>query len=225
LMADVNRLLDESVAAGGYVIREPSKPYTSRIDLSTIDFDALRTHFASGRKRTEAERLRAVLGRKLADMVVLNRSRLDFLAKFQRMIDEYNSGTANVEAFFEQLVAFAHELDAEDKRGIAEQLSDEELAVFDLLTRPAPPLSERERLQVKHVARDLLATLKRGKLVLDWRKRQQARAAVRSSIAAELDRLPDAYTRELYEDKCAVTYQHVYDSYFGEGQGIYPPAA
>ena len=37
----------------------------------------------------------------------------------------------------EQLLALVAELNAEDQRTIAERLSEEELTVFDLLTRPA----------------------------------------------------------------------------------------
>jgi type I restriction enzyme R subunit len=33
--------------------------------------------------------------------------------------------------------------------------------------------------------------------------------------------LPRAYTPELFKVKCDLIYQHVYDSYYGEGQSIY----
>lgn len=49
------------------------------------------------------------------------------------MIDEYNAGSRNLETFFTELVEFAQELKAEDKRAIAENL-EEELAIVDLLT-------------------------------------------------------------------------------------------
>jgi type I restriction enzyme R subunit len=54
--------------------------------------------------------------------------------------------------------------------------------MLDLLTRPNTPLSEQEKAEVKKVARTLLETLKREKLVLDWRNKQQARANVRVTI-------------------------------------------
>src|SRR5262249_7762545 len=44
------------------------------------------------------------------------------------------------------------------------------LAVFDLLTRPGPDLTADEGQQVMRVAEELLAVLKRQKLVLDWRR-------------------------------------------------------
>ena len=76
-------------------------------------------------------------------------------------------------------------------------------------------------MQVKRVAKDLLTTLKAERLVLDWRKRQQSRAAVRLTIEETLDRLPNRYTQDLYNQKCESVYQHVYDSYFGAGRSIY----
>ena len=124
------------------------------------------------------------------------------------------------EAFFARLVNFAQGLNEEEKRGIAEQLGEEELAIFDLLTKPALKLNKKEREQVKRVAKDLLDTLKAERLVLDWRKKQSARAAVRLEIEEALDRLPEIYTRELYTQKCELVYQHVYDSYYGLGRGI-----
>jgi hypothetical protein len=51
---------------------------------------------------------------------------------------------------------------------------------------------------VKRVAEEVLAVLKREKLVLDWRKEQRTRAAVRVSVEETLDRLPEKYTRQIY---------------------------
>jgi type I restriction enzyme, R subunit len=127
--------------------REANEPYNtaSQIDLSQIDFDALRAHFERAHKHTEAEKLE----------------------KFQRLIDEYNADSANVEIFFDKLLVLTQELNKEEQRTIAEHLSEEELAVFDLLARPHIKLSEKEKDTVKKVARHLLVTLKREKLVLD----------------------------------------------------------
>ena len=51
------------------------------------------------------------------------------------MIDGYNSGSRrNVEIFLADLVEFAPELYIEDKRAISEKLTEEKLAIFDLLT-------------------------------------------------------------------------------------------
>ena len=150
---------------------------------------------------------------------------MDYLTTFQAMIDEYNAGSVNVEEFFRRLIDFAQDLTVEERRGISEGLSDEELALFDLLTKPDVALSAQEEQQVKKVARALLATLKREKLVVEWRKKQRARAAVQLCIAEHLDGLPQApYPEALYERKCELAYQHVFEAYYGNGGSIYTGA-
>ena len=158
-------------------------------------------------------------------MVRLNRTRMDYMERFQAMIDAYNADSLNAEEFFRQLVDFAQSLNEEEQRAVGEQLSEEELALFDLLTKPDIKLSDADRRKVKATAKELLATLKAGKLVLDWRKRQQARAEVRVTIEKVLDEgLPRVYTPELFEQKTAAVFQHVYDAYYGAGRSVYTAA-
>ena len=216
VMTEVEALLDRSIATQGYAI-QAHQP----VDLSQIDFDKLQKTFEEGRKRTEIEKLRGSIAAKLEQMVRLNRSRMDYLERFQRMIDEYNAGSVNAEEHFRRLVEFSKTLNAEERRGIAENLSEEELAVYDLLTKAEVKLTAKAEQQVKKVARELLERLKNERLVLDWRKKQQARAAVRQMIEQMLDRLPPAYIPKVYEQTCERAYLHVYDSYFGEGKSIY----
>ena len=78
---------------------------------------------------------------------------------------------------------------------------------------------------VKNVAKELLEILRAEKLVLDWRSRQQSRAAVRLSIETELDKLPAVYSAEIFEVKCDLAYRHVYDHYVGPGESVYEAAA
>ena len=224
VMTKVEGLLDESIATGGYTIRDPraSDDTEYLVDLSKIDFEALKTKFELERKHIETEKLKGAIKRKIRQMVRLNRTRMDYLEQFRKMINEYNEGSMNIDELFKRLVVLAQSLKEEERRGIAEQLSEEELALFDLLTKPEMQLMNREQQEVKKVARELLKTLKREKLVLDWRKRQQARAQVRVTIEDILDRsLPQTYTPELYRMKCDAVYQHVYESYYGGGRSIY----
>ena len=220
VMEEVSTLLDYSISTQGYVIK-PSATTANYIDLSQIDFETLRAKFDKGRKATEAQRLRGAIAQKLVRMVRMNHTRIDFLQEFQKMIDEYNSGAANIETWFAKLTAFAQKLSEEEKRGIAEQLTEEELTIFDLLTKPEIKLTQAEEREVKKVAKRLLETLKQEKLVLDWKKRQSTRAAVRYTIETVLDELPRTYTPDLYQQKCERVYQHVFDSYSGQGKSLY----
>lgn len=221
VMEKVDDLLDQSIATKGYVIHATEEPGV--LDLSEIDFDKLRAWFAQSRKRTAAEKLRLSAEQLLQRMVRKNKTRADLLEKFQRLIAEYNAGQ-DVESFFERLVDFVRELNEEEQRGVAEQLTDEELAVFDILTKPEMTLAPPELAGVKKVARQLLITLKQAKLVLDWRKKQKARADVYATIKEVLDELPRAYGTDTYQQKVDAVYQHVFESYGGEGKSIYDAA-
>ena len=117
---------------------------------------------------------------------------------------------------FRELVALSRQLTDEEKRHVREHLSEEELTVFDVLTRPDPELTPEEREEVKKVARALLAKLK-SLFVLDWRQTAQARAQVRLTIEDTLDEgLPRPYTPEVYRKKVSALFEHVYESYRGE---------
>jgi type I restriction enzyme R subunit len=63
-------------------------------------------------------------------MLRLKKSRMNYLEKFQQMIDGYNSGSRNVEIFFADLVEFAQELNIEDKRAISENLTRGRISDF-----------------------------------------------------------------------------------------------
>ena len=222
VMQRVEDILDDSIVAAGYSIAKESKPYST--DLSQLDVEKLSETFESLRIQTINERFRWNVERKLLKLVQLNPTRTDFAKKFQALIDDYNAGSLNDEEleFLRQLVIFAQGLSKEEQRGVSERLDEEELAIFDLLTKSHINLSDAEREKIKATARDLLATLKSEKLTLDWRKRQQARAEVHVTIKQFLDvGLPQSYTPELFTQKTTAVFEHVYDAYYGAGQSIY----
>ncbi|HNC97853.1 MAG TPA: DUF3387 domain-containing protein, partial [Myxococcota bacterium] len=209
ILAQISGLLDESIA--GLTMREGGPP---PIDLSKINFEALAERFkASKHKNTDLEVLKAAIQARLEKLVRLNRTRTNFAAKFEELIQSYNNGSRNIEQLFEELVKLSNNLDEEQQRHVREQMSEEELVIFDILTRPAPELSAAERATVKKVARELLARLTQV-LVLNWRQKLAAQSSLRLAIADTLDNgLPEAYTKELFTQKCDALFEHVYESY------------
>jgi type I restriction enzyme R subunit len=163
-----------------------------------------------------------LIERKLDNLIRLNASRYDFLDRFQKMIEAYNSGALSIEQLFAELVTFTKDLNEEEQRHLRENISEEELAVFDILTRPGPDLTPHEIESIKKVCKDLLAKLKTEKLVLAWRTKRTTRAAVRVEIEKMLDSgLPEKYTTELFEQKCGVLFQHVLEKYPESGESVY----
>ena len=211
VISEIDQLLDRSIASEGYIIKTPEL-----LDLSQLNLDKLRERIEKQRiqqRRIEIARLRGMVERKITQMVALNRTRTNYLEKFLQMIADYNAGSLNIEELFKQLVLLSQELQHEEKRAIRENLTEEELTLFDLLTQPTMNLTKKEEDQVKRVAKDLLETLQREKLVLDWRKRQQTRATVRLCIEDILDHLPEKFDKNVYQQKCDTIYQYVFDTY------------
>ena len=144
---------------------------------------------------------------------------------FEALIDSYNAGSRNIEQLFAELIKLSQSLDEEQSRHVRENLSEEELVIFDILTRPAPTLSSAERAEVKKVAKELLKRL-RLLLVLNWRQKSAARSALQIAIEDALDAgLPPPYTKELYQKKCAALFEHVFESYPDRNRSIYSDVA
>jgi len=207
---DLEDLLDRSIQAGEYVI-----PQHKRLkDLSALDANALRKFFAKiENKNLQAESLRAELEQKITDMVKRNKNRAKFMDRLNAILDEYNSGAHDIDQLFDDLVDLAKSLNDEEQRAVKENLTEEELAIFDLLLKENLNPDEVER--VREVARGLLSKLKVEKLVIDWREWESTRAGVKTTI---FDVLYKDLPEPTYAEKdCEMTglevYNFVYEHY------------
>lgn len=221
ILRQINEVLDDSIT--GHTVREAGPP---AIDLSKINFEALAQRFKkSEHKNTDIEALKAAVKAKMEMLIRLNRTRTDFAERFEELIESYNAGSRSIEQLFEELLTLSNSLDEEQARHVRENLSEEELVIFDILTRPAPELTADERAEVKKVAKDLLERLK-DLLVLNWRAKSAARSSLKLAIEDTLDTgLPRAYSTDLYKQKVAAVFEHVYESYPERDAGIYRPMA
>jgi type I restriction enzyme R subunit len=221
IMGEINTLLDDSIT--GMTIRDQGPP---PLDLSKINFEALAQRFKQSKHRnTDLELLKAAIRVRLEKLIRINRTRADFAEKFEALIESYNNGSRNIEELFEELVKLSNSLTDEQERHVRENMSEEELVIFDILTRPAPALSAEERAEVKKVARELLARMKEL-LVINWRQKSASRSQLKLIIEDLLDTgLPRAYTPEVYRQKCSAVFEHVYESYPERNLGVYAVAA
>ena len=213
VMSKVNELLDESITADGFHIRTKVDG-RAVIDLAKLDFEGLAKRFKqSTKKNIDLEQLKAAVRAQLEKMIRINKTRADYLAKFEELIESYNAGSRNIEELFQELLALSRVLNDEQQRHVREQLTEDELTVFDILTRPGPDLTAQEREEVKKVARQLLYRVKSA-LVLNWRQKAQARAQVRLAIEDVLDEgLPRSYSAEFYKQKCSALFEHVFENF------------
>lgn len=217
VMGEIGQVLDQSIT--GIAIRDQGPP---SIDLSKIDFQALAKKFKQKKhKKTELEELKALIASHLARMVELNPTRANYRDKFEALIASYNAGSRSVEEVYNQLLKLSQELSSEQQRHIRENLSEEELAMFDILLQSAPDLTGAERAKVKQSAKELVERIKQL-LVLNWQQKAAARAQLKLLIEDALDiGLPRAYTPELYKQKCEAVFAHIEQAYPERNQSIY----
>ena len=178
--ADVTDLLKELHRIVNQAIRtdQPGSDQAEgvKLDLSDIDMEKLREEFAKTvhRKATTLRDIREIVEAKLAEMLARNPTRMDYQRKYEEIVADYNREKDRItaEETFRRLAELAEELDAEQKRAVEEGLSEEELALFDLLRKDDLGKAHRERM--KHASRNLLASIEARVRELDrfWEKEQ-----------------------------------------------------
>ena len=221
----VDALLDRSAGAEEYVIRaaaEGTHP-DPLIDLSLIDFDGLAAKFA-GRKRAETDRLAQLLRQQAIGAAMRNPTRYELVERIEQLIEDYNAGSVNIDEYLRRLIELSKTLTAEEERAVREGMTEEELAIFDLLTQPDPVLTDEERETVKASARELLEHL-HEKLVQDWRRKVATTNDVNSTIRRVLDQsLPETpYTVDIFHTKVQLVFNHVLTAYGDNGESACDP--
>ncbi len=158
-------------------------------DLSQVDLELLRDEFVNKvqRKATALQDIRDIVEKKLAQMLARNPARMDYQRKYEEIVAAYNveKDRTTIEETFRQLVALVQSLDEEQSRATREGLSEDELALFDLLQKDG--LSKGDRERVKQASRDLLASIRVQIAGLDrfWEK-EQTKAVVETSILDQI---------------------------------------
>jgi type I restriction enzyme R subunit len=221
--ADVTEILKEIHKIVNEAIRTqaPGEDHTEamKVDLSKIDFQKLREEFAKkvSFKYAALQDIRELVEKKLADMLARNPSRMDYYKKYQAIISDYNreKDRATVEETFAHLVELVSEMDEELKRHVREGLSEEELALFDMLLKDS--LSKTDREKLKQASKGLLAALKERLAEMPkWTKNAATQADVRIFI---LDKLYEYLPRPPFtENEASVLADRLYGFVWQQGE-------
>ena len=219
---ELQELLDEAVSVDA---QDPGKGYGDTYDLSEIDFDRLEQQFEqTEEKYSMLERLRNLMGQKIREMVHKNKSRDYLLERYEEIVEAYNLNSAKAEEYYKELMQLAREMREEEIRPARENMTEEELAVFDILMDNDVKLNQNQKEEVKRVAKDLLESLKDDKLIQDWKSTQDTQARVQTTIKRTLSQLPDSYPRPVRREKRAEVFAHIYDNYEDAQHHVYEMA-
>jgi type I restriction enzyme, R subunit len=215
----IEELLDNSIVGKGD-LQEPSnleyKMDTSKqIDLSKLNFELLRSEFPDKKhKNIQFADLRELLEIKLKQMMAQNKTRGSFLENFQKIIDDYNSGSISIEEAYEELVRQAEAMSKEQQRAAKNEMTEEEQELFDLLKKEK--LTKVEEKSVRLAAKSLLAKLYDANnkiLIQEWHKEKATQEKVKREIQLVLGSLlPEtSYDRLAFSQKVDVAFQHFYE--------------
>ncbi|MFC6267469.1 type I restriction endonuclease subunit R [Frigoriflavimonas asaccharolytica] len=214
----IENLLDTSIIGKGD-LQEPKAEYfidtSKQIDLSKLNFESLRNEFPERKhKNIQFADLRELLEIKLSQMMAQNKTRGSFLANFQKIIDDYNSGSLSIEEAYEDLLKQAEALSKEQYRAAKNEMTEEEQELFDLLKKEK--LTKEEEKSVRLAAKSLLKKLYDANnkiLIQEWHKEKATQEKVRWEIQNLLSKsLPEAsYDRLVFSQKVDVTFQHFYE--------------
>ena len=167
LMVEINRIINENVE-----IEEPEEGLVEsrQFDISRIDFDLLAAEFAKvKRKNLMIKDLEDLLQDRLAKMMSVNPTRVDYYVRYMGIIETYNSeqDRSTIEKTFMELMDLAKSMSEEEQRYVREGFSsDEELSIYDLLF--SDNLSKDDITKIKKMSIDLLQKIKaRGSRYFD----------------------------------------------------------
>lgn len=215
--AKMSQILDSSVTSNSADANDKGLIiHKSRvIDLSKIDTDKLKAELKKAEyKAIEIDDLREYIEKALELMINQNCTRIKFSERFKNIIDRYNAGGTENEEYYEQLVKFVEDLKKEQDRPKTEDLSEEELEMFDLLVK-GKKLTKAEEQKVKLASKNLYKKLTEEReelLVVDWYKDEPQKIKVRTAIGTSLNEyLPESYDKETFNSKINLLLNHFID--------------
>lgn len=201
----IRELLDMSIvpkaaAEQSYRINDDDQ----EIDLSSLKLDDLKKAFKqSAIQNIEVEDLENFIQHRLQILLDANVERVPFAERFQHIIDEYNAGALSSQQTLDELLRFVKQMSEEEKRAAKENLSEEQLEIFDILKKEK--MTKDETIKVKAAAVDLLKALHENRSVLfpvDWYKDTQLKLRFLGFIGKQLNQtLPESYDRQVFMDK------------------------
>ncbi len=210
IMRELHEVIEESIEPSTGV-KEPGKLY----DISKIDFERLRKEFEQfPRKNTTVQSLKEAIEKKLLRMMMQNPTRTDFQKHYEKIVDEYNNekDRVTIEQTFEALLNLVDELSEEEQRAVKEGLSEESLALFDLLLKP--DLTKLEIDKIKKVAEELYKTLSiELQRIQNFAAKQSTRDEIKVKIKDflwdEKTGLPESFSLEEVDEKTEAVYKHL----------------
>lgn len=187
---EISHLISKSIAA-----EEPIDVFSlmgvEKPDISIFDEKFLSQFRNMKYKNYAAELLSKIIKDQLIVKMKVNpfryRSLYEMLTK---IIDKYNIKLIDTAEIIEELIKIAHEIKKATKEGKDLNLSEEELAFYDLLCSRHKVFEDYE--EIEKIAREIVKELGYYIKVADWNRKEYLKAKIRTAVKNVLIRFIDA---------------------------------
>lgn len=194
--AQINELLKASIQSEGVISLFDSRRVGEKFSL--FDPSVLEEISKMKEKNIAVEILRKLMAEQVH---IFNRTNVVQSQKFSEMITKimnaYYSGMITNEEVIKELLEAAEQIAAACKAGDSLGLSQEELAFYDALTKPAAIKDFYENDTLVQMTKELTEMLRKNRTI-DWQKKETARATMRKMVKRLLKKYK--YPPEQYED-------------------------
>ncbi len=176
--ARINELLKQSIRSEGVIDLFSD----ARKEFSLFDPAFLEEIARMKQKNLAAELLRKLIAEQVAIYKRTNLVKSElFSERLLRLMNEYRNGLLTNAEVIDELVRMANEIANDRNAGVAMGLSTEEKAFYDAITRPQAIKDFYNNDTLVELTKELTDMLSKNKTI-DWKKKETARAAMRSMV-------------------------------------------
>ncbi len=194
--AQINELLKASIQSEGVISLFDSRNVGEKFSL--FDPNVLEEISKMKEKNIAVEILRKLMAEQVS---IFRRTNVVQSVKFSEMITKlmnaYYSGLISNEEVIKELLEAAEQIKQACQAGDTLGLSQEEMAFYDALTKPAAIKDFYENETLVAMTRELTEMLRKNRTI-DWQKKETARATMRKMVKRLLKKYK--YPPEQYED-------------------------
>lgn len=204
---ELEALLDRSIKVDTYKVVQNFRVK----DLSKIDYSKLKEEFGENQKNTIIQQLAKAMKETTEKMIGINPQRKTLMDKLEKIMEAYNKGSKEIEQIFEELVKLSQDITDEEQRAVKQEMSEEQLAVFDLLYKEE--LTDEDKKAIKQIAKELLDIVKAIiSSSVKRREKEQTQAELKVTITNYLyDNLPLTYDEQVVQKKTQELYLYMYE--------------
>ena len=197
--AQINELLKASIQSEGVINLFDSKDVGEQFSL--FDPNVLEEIAKMKEKNIVVEILKKLMAEHISIYRRTNVVQATvFSEKIAQLMNSYYNGLITNEEVIKELLKAAEEIQALKDEGKELGLSEEEMAFYDALTKPAAIKDFYTNDVLVAMTRELTETLRKNRTI-DWQKKETARAGMRKMVKRLLKKYK--YPPEQYEDAIA----------------------